>query len=286
MRIIIGVLALGLLMTPALADDIAKLPGMVVEGEFTVYEDQIDGQSAANALVVSVIEGTFTDQGPKYVAALELKGLIVDLIYDPYGVWPDISGYSVIIVDHADDWWGTGWVPADEDVLAAWLGGPYKPCLIFIGQDYMYWRGTNVGFPLDYMGIADWMDDLNYGDPGPMDWQGTLGGILDGKGGSFWACFEANPFFTDWIGFLVEGMVEWQSPLNPVWTEGGSVLREPLVTWNVAFSGVEFGCIAVDPDNLGDLALVVDNWMKNLCKVEQPTATQESTWGQIKSIFK
>jgi hypothetical protein len=176
--------------------------------------------------VASVIEGVFTDLGPAFQAALVNAGETADLIYDPAGVWPDLSGYNEVLVTFSDNWWGTIWSPTDEDVLAAYLdaGG----CVFIIGQDYLYFRGTNIGFPMDYLGVCDYVDDLNFGDT-QVDWTGTAGGPLDGQSGTIFACYASNSFYTDQVFPCVQGLVEWTSAQVPTPVEGGSVMGSVLV---------------------------------------------------------
>jgi hypothetical protein len=154
--------------------------------------------------VASIIEGVFTDHGPEYVQALQEAGYDpVDLIYDPSGNWPDLSGYDLVLVDFSDNWWGTSWSTADEDVLAGYIDGA-GGCVWVIGQDYLYFRGTAIGFPMDYLGVCDYADDCGWsggtlrGCPGgPME--GFQGGVTDTQfWDELWPCTQCLLELEDW----------------------------------------------------------------------------------------
>jgi hypothetical protein len=267
MRIALVLLAAALLVTPAIGADIAKGPN-VVDGVYTQYQNNVGNR--ADVLVVSVIAGTFTDLGPTWVGGFNTAGFSADLIYDPAGSWPAIGGYQCVTVDHSDNWWAGYWYAADESVLASYqdAGG----CVFLLGQDFLYARGGYAGWPANYLGIAGAYEDANYNDTTQLDWQGTPGGPIDGLFGSLVPCFTANPWFTDEIYPASQGFVYWASGLyGPA--EGGSV----NVTKKGAFSAVEFGCGA----QTGEIAAGI---MTNLCGGVVPT--QNTTWGQVKGLFR
>ncbi len=271
MRRVIASLALvALAVAPVLAADIAKDPDVIYEGTFTSYSDHYGDR--ANALVVSVIEGVFTDLGPVYADALTSLGYSVDLIYDPMGTWPDMSGYEFVVVDHSDDWWGTGWlVDQDEAALAAYLdsgcGG-----LLMVGQDYLYFRGTNMGFPMDYMGVCDYIDDVNYADESMMYWDGAAGGPLEGLSDAMLPCFEANDWFTDDITPCTAGMAIWYTDVYPGAYGGGSAEQAT----GGSFSCVEFGCGNVVADVLDALIDFLGGG----------SPAEEASWSSVKAMFR
>lgn len=226
------VVVMAMLAAPAIGADIAKGPD-VVDGVVTPHQNVIGNRS--DVLVVSVIAGTFTDLGPTWVGAFNGAGYSADLIYDPAGSWPALSGYACVMVDHSDNWWSGYWVDADESVLASYQDG--AGCVFLVGQDFLYARGGYAGWPANYLGIAGASEDANYDDSGTLEWQGTSLGPLDGLAGSLVPCFWSNPWFTDEIDPVSQGLVTWSSPLyGPA--EGGSTNSSRYG----AFSSVEFAC--------------------------------------------
>lgn len=268
MRLVLGLLALALIAAPAMAADIAKMEGVVVEGVYTPHQNDFDANNPGSALVVSIIAGTFTDMAPTYSAALSAAGESpVDLLYDPMGSWPAIGGYNSVLVTCSDLWWSGYFLTADEAVLQTYVDG--GGCLFLIGQDYIYQRGGYTGFPMNVFGIGYVYEDANYNDAGLMDFVGTAGGPIDGISGSGFPCFTANPWFTDDVTPTTTGLVTWTSPLwGPA--EGGSVLNK------AAFSAVEFGCLTGVNDVVAGLL--------TLCGGATPT--QETTWGSVKGMFR
>ncbi len=251
---------LSLVVPAALADKNIAREGYV-PGVYTSHED-ILGRS--DYLVVSVIAGTFTDLGPTYVTALGTA----DLVYDPTGtLGSSIPGHTLVLVDTSDNWWGDGWdVTADEAALMAFLDGTGK--LIFVGQDYIYFRGYYTGFPQAYMGVNGVIEDLANNDAG-LDWVGTAGGPLDGLYDSIAACFASNGFYTDQVIPASQGLVTWNSPSQPSPVEGGSVVTKAV------FSTVELGC--------GDLTPVMPELVAYLMGT---TPAEDASWGQIKGMYR
>ncbi|MBD3236765.1 MAG: hypothetical protein GF330_08685 [Candidatus Eisenbacteria bacterium] len=251
---------------PALAADVARLPDVYVEGVPTSYENEYN---RGNALVAAVIQGTFYDLGPTYQAALDANGFSTDLIYDPYGTWPEMDDYLMVLVSTADMWWTYDWA-ADDAILSAYLDGG-GTCAV-IGQDYLYTRiqGTS-GFPTDYLGIAGATQDVNWADE-EVWWDGTGGGPLDGLSGYVPACFTDNPFFTDEIDPAASGVCQWTSATVPFPLEGGAA------TPTAIFSAVEFGC--QDAAELEEIVAAMATWLDNF------SPTQRSSWGRVKGQFR
>ena len=272
-RAIAGLALLALVTAPVLAANVARNGN--VEGTYTQYENQIGDRGTA--LVVSVIEGTFTDQGPKYVTALENAGHAVDLIYDPMGAWPDLGQYCLVLVTTADNWWGYNWLPADEAVLAGYLDTGGK--VIFLSQDYLYFRpGGHIGFPMDYLGVCGVLLDPLFGDTGPLDWEGTIGGILEGLYGTLpgnYGCYTSNDYFADEVTPCTIGLALWTSPMGGPfpYIEGGAV-EEATV-----FNTFDFSC-APDP---ADLDVVIGIMVEYL---GASSPVEDTSWGSIKGMFR
>ncbi len=246
----------------ALADDgnIARegyYPGVV-----TIHGN-ILGRS--DYLVVSVTGGAFTDLGPAYADALGGA----DLIYDPAGtLGASIPGHYIVFVDTTDNWWGDGWdVGADEAALMAFLDTNGR--LLFVGQDYIYFRGSYTGFPMNYLGVAGVIEDLAAND-WILEWTGTPGGALAGQAQSVPVCFAANGFYTDLIVPDYHGLVMWSSPSQPTPVEGGSEVFARAI-----FSTVEFGC--------GDLGPVIQGIMAHLWSC---SPVEDTSWGRIKGMYR
>jgi len=254
MRVVIALLASLLLVGSAVAADIAKGPN-VVEGTPTVYQNTL---TRADFLVVSIIQGTFTDMGPTWVTALGSA----DLMYDPAGVYPDLSGYQMILVDTADMWWSYSFA-ADESAWTTYHanGG----CVFVVGQDYLYSRGSTAGFPMTVLGMASVSQDVAY-DTTTIEWYGV--GILDGLSGVLTACFASNGFFSDNVTPAEAGIAEWSDEMGA----GGEA---GCTAANAGLSTIEFGC---GPDVAAVAAAFVGH-----CGGVIPT--ENTSWGQIKSIF-
>jgi len=263
MRKVLAVLVLSAIAAmPVLADSVAREGN--VPPTYTVYENIL---GRGPALVASITEGVFTDVGVFYQAALTAAGYPADLIYDPLGVWPSLTNYDVVAVTTNDDWWSTpGFNAADEAVLAGYLdtGG----LVIFEGQDYLYMRGTHVGFPQNYFGIAGAQQDLANNDT-VLEWWGTAGGPLDGMNQTVNACFASNGFYTDGITPAMQGLATWSTSSYPGPVEGGSVVA------NAVFSTIAMGC--------GDLNPVVAAEMQYLAGC---SPVENASWGAVKSMFK
>lgn len=261
-------LAVLALSTPAFAGDVARLEDVYVEGNPVSYEDYFGRQH--DALVASIIVGTFTDLGPAYMDALIGNGYDTDLIYDPYGVWPPLEPYCLVLVSTSDMWWTYDYWIQDDVVLDAYMaqGGT----CIFVGQDYLYTRPQGLsGFPTDWLGVMWANQDINWADE-VVDWEGTPGGPLEEMAGQTTACFLDNPFFTDEIGPAIVGVCVWTSATIPFPVEGGSA------TPVSAFSTVEFGC-----QTPGELEAIVGAMIRFL---DFPTPTESTTWGGLKGMFR
>jgi hypothetical protein len=139
--------------------------------------------------------------------------------------------------------------------------------VILVGQDFVYGSG-DLALLTGYFGVASVVEDLNYNDPGLMNWTGTAGGPLDGLAGSMMPCFAANPWFTDQVNPAggAAGVATWSSPLYPAGAQGGAATLYSL------FSAIEFGCGSVDV--VGHMTF----WF-------QPTATENASISSIKALY-
>ncbi len=263
MRILPAWLALLSLAVPVAFADGANIARQGYYPGVATSHENVLGRS--EYLVVSVTAGVFTDLGPAYVTALG----DADLIYDPSGtLGASIPGHHIVFVDTTDNWWGDGWdVSADEAALMAFLDTNGK--LLFVGQDYIYFRGYYTGFPQQYLGVASVIEDLAANDT-VLDWTGTPWGALEGQMQSMPACFMANGFYTDQVVPAIQGLVMWSSPSQPTPVEGGSE-----VFFRSIFSTVEFGC--------GDLGPVIQGIMTHLWYC---SPVEDASWGRIKSLYR
>ncbi|MBD3336174.1 MAG: hypothetical protein GF355_11725 [Candidatus Eisenbacteria bacterium] len=267
MKIAVTLLTLCLFFGTAMAADIARLDDVVIEGEDQGYQDQYGDR--ADALVISILEGTFTDLSAFYVTAFANNGMAADAIYDPNGGF-DPTTYNAVIYNTSDNWWGgyTGF-GTDTGLLGSYVDG--GGCLAMVGQDMLYSFGPYGAYTFmgTYCGLGDALEDVNWADEN-MDWYGTTGGFLDGMSGAQSACWEANPYFTDDCYMVTQGVIMWTTETyGPA--EGGS--QDAAI-----FSAVEFGC---EPQtSLDDII----GAMIEFCGGQPPTATQTATWGQLKAL--
>jgi hypothetical protein len=260
MRKVMVLLAILTLVGSVNAADIARGP-QVVEGTPTPHENDLRG---TDVLIVSVIRDIFTDMAPIYAAAFEANGWTVSIVYDPMGNW-DPTDYDMVLFSTADNWWDDYDYGPDFEVFGAYLDG--GGCGVVVGQDFLYsselWGGMN--FLMTYFGVLGVVQDVNFGDASAMEWfgEGNLEGIYD----VMFPCFDANPWFTDDVAPMIGGVAQWCTDL--ACGQGGSH------TGITMCSVVEFGCSNV----VNDVVLV----LMDKCK---PTPTEETTWGQIKSLFR
>jgi hypothetical protein len=211
--------------------------------------------------VVSIIQATFSDMGPTWQTAFGAA----DLIYDPNGSYPDLSGYSVILVDTSDMWWSFDFA-ADEAVWTSYHadGG----CVWVVGQDYLYSRGYITGFPMTVLGLAGVTQDVAWSTT-LIDWEGDAGGPLDGLVGQIPACFAANGFFTDDVAPATQGLAYWSD-------ETGMAGEAGCVGTGAGLSTLEFACG-------GDVGAVAARFFE-FCG--GPVPVEESSWGHIKALYR
>jgi hypothetical protein len=256
MRLVIALFVCLLVAGSAVAADIAKGPA-VVEGTVTQYQNQYN---RADVLVVSIIQGTFTDEGPTWVGGFGAA----DLVYDPMGAYGDLSGYTLMLVDTSDMWWSYSYA-ADEAVWASFhtAGG----CVWVVGQDYLYSRGSQAGFPMTVLGMLGATEDVALNTT-TIEWYGTAGGPIENLFGTTYACFAANGFYSDDVTPATQGLAEWVDELG-----GGG--QAGCVATRAGLSTLEFGC----DSQVGAVAGAI----YGACGGVIPT--ENTSWGQIKSMY-
>jgi hypothetical protein len=262
MRKVLALLAILTLVGTASAADIARGPE-VVEGIPTEYQDDYRG---TDVLIISIIEGIFTDLAPIYAGAFEANGWTASIAYDPMGNW-DPTDYDMVLYSTSDNWWNSYPYSSDLPVAGAYMdaGG----CMVVVGQDFLYGSEGYGGlvFLQTYFDVNSVIQDVNFGDESAMQWFGNPMSILYDISDVMLPCFEANPWFTDDVIPNTQGIADWCT--DTACGEGGS--QTPFSM----FSVIEFGCGAVVKD-------VVLRWM-DFCK--PPTPTEETSWGQIKNLY-
>ena len=269
MRIVLALLATIVIVGVASAADIAKGPE-VVDGIVVQYENQY--RQDADVLIVSIIEATFTDMAPAYDGAFAANGRTADIIYDPAGVWGDTSPYNVFVYDTADDWWNTYAYASDRPIIQGLADDGM--CFWLIGQDFAYGGGAaNVTLLQNYFGVSSIIEDVNYNDATAMIWSGTAGGPLVGVADSMLPCFSANPWFSDAVTPLAQGLATWQTTASGGQWETGGVIDNRCCSL-----AVEFGCSNVITDAVGAL-------LENLCGAP-PIPAYDRSWGQIKHQYR
>ncbi len=254
------VLALSLALAgSAMATNIAR------DGYYEgTYQDYTNQYRSGDYLVVSILEGTFTDLCGIYSDALGGASCI----YDPEGNWGNPNDYAMIVYNTSDNWWTSyGGYGADLATAGSYMdaGG----CLWISGQDFLYGGGAAaMNFVMDRMDVISVNQDVNFGDDTTLFWEGY--GPLAGMSGNMDPCYEGNPWFTDDVNTM-SPVAEWAT-LAGFWGEAGSWVE------NGFFTTVEFACDLM----IGEVA---DAILENVCDGE-PTPIDESTWGSIKNNWR
>lgn len=259
MKKVIASLALLMMALPVFAMDIAKDPAVYVEGT-QQYNENITGRGTAAVAVI--YDGTFFDGSAYYVAGLGNAGLTADVYYDPAG-GVDYSGYDVVVADCGDNWWYSLNYPAEINAWAAYCDGGGS--VFLIGQDFLY-GSADYTFPTVYCGMASAFEDVNYNDISAMTYVGSAGGPIEGLSDTMLPCFEANPWFTDDIVAATQQLCEWTTVDFGGPYGGGSCAAAGV------FSVVEFAC------GVTDVVPGVVYWYN-------PTATQDKSFGEVKTLY-
>src|SRR4029453_16605420 len=168
----------------------------------------------ADVLIASSTNGgTFTNLAPNYATAFTAAGAASGTqnpdgtsLPFPFPVPFTSTQYGTIAILTNENWWGSGSTGdaeancslQDENKISAYMdtGGH----MLFSGQDYLFARGNGSGFPQIYLGIQNYVDDVNF-DDNSMTFTGVAGGAISGLNGSLaitgvpcWT--TANNFYT------------------------------------------------------------------------------------------
>jgi len=261
-------LALGTLFLPVLAGLVAagpliageRLPKSPLPGErtTTTRPDRIGEDE--DVVVVSILQETFTDQGPAWAAAFGGA----DLLYDPAGSYPDLSGYDLLLADTSDLWWQYSFA-ADEE---AWVGFHAQGgCVWVVGQDYLFSRGSCSGFPQEILGLESAVDDAAW-DADSISWSGAADGPFEGLAGTVTDCFAANGLFADDVTPAGHGIAVWTDDLG-VSGEAGCIGNR------AGLSTLEFAC--------GSELAAVAGAILTACRTLVPV--RETSWGRVKVMY-
>lgn len=248
----------------------------------------------ADVLIASSTNGgTFTNLAPNYAAAFTAAGAasvtqITDAATAPFAFPVPFTSaqYGTIAILTNENWWGAFSTAApeanvslqDEAKIQAYMdtGGS----MLFSGQDYLFGRGNGAGFPQIYLGIASYVEDVNF-DDNSMTFSGVAGGAIAGLNGSLsingapcWT--TANNFYTDGITPFGTGLVNWNS--SPSGTSGQGGTTWDTGAFRTVFSGVEFACGPTAQFNT-DVASIY-NFLRG-----SSTSVEPKTWGEIKGMF-
>lgn len=199
---------------------------------------------------------------------------------------PDVTAdnYPIVVVLTSENWWSApqNIDPADEAVLAAYLdtGGN----LLLVGQDYMYGAHPDMnaptacyGFPCDYLGLSMCYQDVIWA-PTTANLSGSAGWLFDGD--SFFldstSVFLSNPFFPDCADPMPTA--GYALRYDDVPQEGIMVYNDPG-TFKTVWAGIEIAA-AVPQSDFFYMIDKIYNWFVGMTPVE------ESTWGEIKGMFR
>ena len=242
----------------ARAGDVAKNPRVHVE---SAARPGVNITGRNPLAVVALYEGVFADLSAYYLSGVAAAGYGADLFSNP-GAGEDYSGYDLLIVTTADNWWG-GAFAAQAALFAAYMDGGGK--VVIVGQDWLFGIDDDQ-FAIDYLGMSSRDDDLNPDDPGDLNWSGTPGGPLEGQSETLSPCFVVNHWYTDRIVPASQGLVTWSSPASTEPSEGGCIGENGLL------STVEFGC--------GSQSVVGD-----LIEWQLTTDTEAGTFSSVKALY-
>jgi hypothetical protein len=230
-----------------------------------------------------------------YVPVLAGWGLSVTTINDgpdaPFDFPTPFTSaeYPVLIVLGGDNWMGAGSGSpeanislTDEAAIAAYLdtGGS----MLFVAQDYLLARGSAEGFPGSRLGVASYVDDVNFGDT-DVAYSGVPSGALANLSGALHAetgpvigpCFLTNPFFTDHIVPVTQGLVDIVSQPSSTEAQAGTTLDAGV--FRTVFSTIDFACTSETTQFVRDLSAVYF-WLTGDLPAVQPV-----TWGKMKRIY-
>lgn len=247
-------------------------------------------RSVADVLICLDIDANrgFADPTPLYADAFMAAGAQVIStcqVETPGGSInfpPDmtVANYPVVVVLTSDNWWTSpkNIDPADEATLSAYLdtGGH----LLFVGQDYMVGAhptmGTTSGFPRDYLGLAYCHQDVLWGET-TASITGSPGWVAAGLSMSLTAAslFTENDFYADCADPVPNAGYAFSYDEA---AQDGVVIYHDTGTFKTVWSGIE---LAAAPT--ASFHIVIDtiySWFLGASPVV------ESTWGEIKSLYR
>jgi hypothetical protein len=208
--------------------------------------------------------------------AVEVSGGTINF---PADVTSD--NYPVVVVLTSENWWTApqNIDPADEAVLASYLdtGGN----LLFVGQDYMWGAhpgmGPCSGFPLDYLGMAHCYQDVIWAPP-TANISGSAGWIFAGD--TFFldsaTVFLNNPFFPDCADPApTAGFAMYYDDYGQ---DGVMIYNDPG-TFKTVWAGIEIAAAVPQADFFYMIDKIYDWFLPT-------TPVEESTWGEIKGMFR
>jgi hypothetical protein len=258
------VLAALLIAVPAVADDIARLPDVTIEGVVNPGENEFLNGTILIATITA--DGVFTDHSADYQAAFAANGMTADIVFDPgvYG-WPDVGGYKMIVVLGNDCWWSGYWGAADEAILDAYPGP-----IVIVGQDYAYQYGPSAWL-LARFDIVNIIQDINFGTAADMVLDGRPGGPFEGKDyPQAPCCWSANCWFTDDVTPGTYMTTDWQD-LDGFSGHGGAAVDDGIFSTNA------FECwTAMMEYTVADFIA----WLKG------ETPVEESSWSKVKDFYR
>jgi len=247
-------------------------------------------RSVADVLICLDIDANrgFADPTPLYADAFTAAGadiIATCQVETPGGTInfpPDLTAqnYPVVVVLTSDNWWSTpkNIDPADESALASYLDG--GGCLLFVGQDYMVGAhpamGPTSGFPRDYLGLAHCYQDVLWGETSATI-SGSPGWITEGLSMSLTASsvFTENDFYADCADPVPDaGSAFFYDDAG----QDGVVIYHDPGSFKTVWAGIELS--AAPTPSFHTVIDTIYNWFRGVSPV------QESTWGEIKSLYR
>jgi hypothetical protein len=298
------VITAGLLMTLLVssvalaADDVTRL-GLGIEPSPNPNVPTEAPDSPADVFIASSTNGgVFTDLSPYYGSAFVAAGAasttaIQDAADSPF-VFPvpfTAAQYGTLCVLSNENWWGPAGNGApqanvsltDEAAIAAYLdtGGT----MLFSGQDYLYGRGNGGGFPATRLGVASYIDDINFNDDN-IAWGGVAGSPLDGLFGTLNAVHETPPcwatqnlFYSDDVTPSQLGIIDYASFPSGAVGQAGSTYAAG--NYRVVFTTVDLACTTNQQGEFYPAVAAIYNYL-----VGGATPVEPSSWGALKNRYK
>jgi hypothetical protein len=256
--------------------------------------------SPADVFIASSTNGgVFTDlgvyYGPAFVAAGAASFTAIQDAADAPFVFPGpftAAQYGALCVLTNENWWGAASTGApqanvsttDEAAIGAYLdtGGT----MLFSGQDYLYGRGNGAGFPATRLGVAGYIDDINF-DDNNIAWGGVPLSPLDGLFGILnaahttppcWAA-TANLFYNDDVTPSQLGIIDYASFPSGAVGQSGSTYAAG--NYRVVFTTVDLACTTNQQSEFYPAVAAIYNYL-----VGGATPVEPSSWGALKNRYK